>query len=105
MNVRSGPPSAGRPAPRLYVVTPAAGDPAALIGALDEMFDAADVAAVLLRLHEALLATLADPTVRTRLHELGSEPVGSTPDEFLAYIRQELPKWGELVKNSGATID
>jgi hypothetical protein len=43
--------------------------------------------------------------VRTRLHELGSEPVGSTPDEFLAYIRQELPKGRELVKNSGATID
>ena len=62
-------------------------------------------APILLRLHDALLATLADPTVRTRLHELGSEPVGSTPDEFLAYIRQELPKWGELVKNSGATID
>ena len=62
-------------------------------------------APILLRLHDALLATLADPTVRTRLHELGSEPVGSTPDEFLAYIRQELPKGGELVKNSGATID
>jgi thiamine-phosphate pyrophosphorylase len=35
------------------VVTPAAGDPAALIGALDEMFDAADVAAVLLRLQDS----------------------------------------------------
>jgi thiamine-phosphate pyrophosphorylase len=52
MNVRSGPTSAGRPAPRLYVVTPATGDPAALIGVLDEMFDAADVAAVLLRLQD-----------------------------------------------------
>jgi tripartite-type tricarboxylate transporter receptor subunit TctC len=56
-------------------------------------------------LHAALIATLAEPIVRTRLHEFGSEPVGSTPEQFLAYIRQELPKWGELVKNSGATID
>ena len=61
--------------------------------------------AVLQRLHAALITALADPTVRTRLHELGSEPVGSTPEQFLAYIEQELPKWGELVRISGATID
>jgi tripartite-type tricarboxylate transporter receptor subunit TctC len=60
---------------------------------------------VLQRLHAALVAALANPIVRTRLHEFGSEPVGSTPEQFLAYIKQELPKWGELVKISGATIN
>src|SRR5215467_14508814 len=48
MNARSG----VRPTPRLYVVTPAVSDPAALAVTLNEMFGAADVAAVLLRLQE-----------------------------------------------------
>jgi thiamine-phosphate pyrophosphorylase len=57
-SARSGARSAGgrfldRPNPRLYVVTPAVGDPAALAGPLNEIFGAADVAAVLLRLHDA----------------------------------------------------
>lgn len=62
-------------------------------------------APVLNRLHAAMMAAVNDPLVRTRLHEFGSEPVGSTPEEFLAYIKQELPKWGQLVKISGATVD
>jgi thiamine-phosphate pyrophosphorylase len=45
--------SSVKPAPRLYVVTPAVSDPAAISGALDEMLGAADVAAVLLRLQDA----------------------------------------------------
>ncbi len=39
-----------RPAARLYLVTPRGKEPSALARALDEMLDAADVAAVLLRL-------------------------------------------------------
>jgi thiamine-phosphate pyrophosphorylase len=49
MNARSG----TRPSPRLYVVTPAVSDPAALAGPLNEIFGAVDVAAVLLRLQDA----------------------------------------------------
>ena len=62
-------------------------------------------APVLKRLTIAMKAAVDDPLVRTRLREFGSEPVGSTPEEFLAYIKQELPKWGQLVKMSGATVD
>ena len=62
-------------------------------------------APVLKRLHIAMKAAVDDPLVRTRLREFGSEPVGSTPEEFLTYIKQELPKWGQLVKLSGATVD
>ena len=58
---------------------------------------------VLKRLHEAMMAALANPTVKARLIEFGSEPVGSSPEEFRAYINQELKKWGDLVKVSGAS--
>ncbi len=47
------PGSSIRPNPRLYVLTPVVDDPAALSGALAEMFQEVDVAAVLLRLHKA----------------------------------------------------
>jgi len=47
------PRSSIRPNPRLYVLTPAVNDAAALSGVLAEIFRAVDVAAVLLRLGEA----------------------------------------------------
>jgi thiamine-phosphate pyrophosphorylase len=47
------PQSGNRPDPRLYLLTPWVSDPAALAGALTEIFGATDVAAVLLRLHDA----------------------------------------------------
>ena len=52
-----------------------------------------------------MLTALSNPTVKARLIEFGSEPVGSSPEEFRAYINQELKKWGDLVKVSGATVE
>jgi tripartite-type tricarboxylate transporter receptor subunit TctC len=31
--------------------------------------------------------------------------MGSTPEEFSAYIKAEIPKWTAIVKASGATLD
>lgn len=41
------------------------------------------------------------PDVKRRLSADGAEPVGSTPDEFAAYLRSETAKWAEVVKNAG----
>lgn len=57
-----------------------------------------------------VIATLAagvqraakDPEMRKRLEEQGGEPVGSTPEEFAALLREEVTKWAEVVKVSGA---
>ena len=43
-----------------------------------------------------------DPDMRKRLEEQGGEPVGGTPDEFAALLREEVAKWAEVVKVSGA---
>jgi len=60
-----------------------------------------------------IVATLAsgvqraakDPELRKRLEEQGGEPVGSTPEEFSRLLREELTKWAEVVKVSGARAE
>ena len=43
--------------------------------------------------------------VKQRLHDDGIVPVGSTRQEFAAYIKAELVKWANVIKRSGARID
>jgi len=40
-------------------------------------------------------------TVRNRLLSLGAAPVGSTPEEFAALIREEYDRWGPVIKAAG----
>jgi tripartite-type tricarboxylate transporter receptor subunit TctC len=56
-------------------------------------------------LHRATVAALNDPTVKRQLADLGVDIVGSSPEEFSAYIRSEIPKWTAIVKASGATLE
>jgi len=41
------------------------------------------------------------PEVRERLAALGAEPVGSTPEEFGAFIRAERTRWGRIIREKG----
>ena len=61
--------------------------------------------AAIARISEEAAAALRTPELRARLAEQGSEPVGSTPAEFAAFIRAEIPKWTEMVRLSGATAE
>ena len=45
------------------------------------------------------------PDIRQRLAEQGAEPVGNTPEEFGKILRDEVAKWAEVVKVSGARAD
>ena len=42
---------------------------------------------------------------REKLANVGCEPFKSTPEQFAHLIRDDLPKWARIVKESGATID
>jgi len=56
---------------------------------------------VIARLHAELMRALADPEVRERFTSVGTQVVGSTPDEFAAQIRADIEKWGQVVRTAG----
>jgi tripartite-type tricarboxylate transporter receptor subunit TctC len=62
-------------------------------------------APVLARLHEATVAVLALPEVRSKLHEQGAEVVASSPAELAAYVSSEIPKWAALARQAGVKLD
>jgi tripartite-type tricarboxylate transporter receptor subunit TctC len=62
-------------------------------------------APVVARLGAELVAIVASPEMRSKLGEQGSDPVGSSPPDFAAFVAAEQPKWAELVRISGATVD
>ena len=57
------------------------------------------------RLHRETARALASKEIGERFAVLGIEPLGGTPQEFAAYIKSELAKWGKVVRDSGAKVD
>lgn len=57
------------------------------------------------RLSGEVRRAIDDPDVKKRLHFLGFEPVGNTPDEFAGQIRAQLVKWEKLVKQARIKVD
>jgi tripartite-type tricarboxylate transporter receptor subunit TctC len=53
----------------------------------------------------AVARAAQDPEMRKRLAEQGAEPVGSSAEEFGRILRDEVAKWAEVVKVSGARAD
>ena len=48
---------------------------------------------------------LAMPDVRERLAGLGLEVVGSSPEQFDAFVRSEIAKWAKVVKDNNIKAD
>src|SRR5688500_11351570 len=57
------------------------------------------------RLHAELNKAMRAPDIAERYATLGVEPVDNTPEQFAAYMRSELVKWGDIVKRSGTKIE
>ena len=62
-------------------------------------------APILQRMHAEITRALQNPEVRAKLAAAGTEVLGSTPEEYAAYIRAEMTRWARIVKESGARAD
>ena len=60
---------------------------------------------ITMKISADIARVLKVPEMRDRFIAQGADPVGSTPDEFSAYMRSETAKWARLVKASGARAD
>ena len=58
-------------------------------------------AAIVQRLNRDIVEVLKQKDIADRMLSEGTVPQTSTPEEFTAYIRSELKKWGEVVKLAG----
>ncbi len=57
--------------------------------------------AVISRLYQEIVKTLALPDIKERIASVGAVPVGSTPEELAAFIKKELSSWAKVVKAAG----
>jgi len=53
---------------------------------------------IVARLSAAAAAALRAPDVRERFISQGVEPVGSTPEQYAAFIEAEIPRWAEAAR-------
>ena len=60
---------------------------------------------VLTRLNSELVGVLTEPESRARLMSAGLEPAPSSPEEFAALIRSEIPRLERLIRTTGLKLD
>lgn len=61
--------------------------------------------AVVGRLNGVIVNALAAPEVRSQFAAQGIETLGGTPEQFAAYIRDEIKKWAKVIRLSGAKAE
>jgi len=55
---------------------------------------------IIVRVNAEVVKALRSPDIRDKLAADGSEPVGSTPEQFGSHIRTEVAKWNKLIKET-----
>jgi tripartite-type tricarboxylate transporter receptor subunit TctC len=53
------------------------------------------------RLHGDIVKALNAPDLRDRIQGMGADPVGNTPEQYTAFIQNEIAKWGKVIKAAG----
>jgi tripartite-type tricarboxylate transporter receptor subunit TctC len=60
---------------------------------------------VVARLNAEFNKALQSPELRKKLSDEGADPAGGTAEQFATLIKDEIPRWGKVVKESGAKVD
>src|SRR5258705_6626941 len=99
-----------RPLPALPDVRPLAVE--AGIPALDDISTwiglvapAGTPRAIVDKIQREVVKMYADPVIAEKLEKSGISAVSSTPEEFDAFVRKELDRWGRVFKDSGIKLN
>ena len=57
------------------------------------------------KIQREVVKMYADPVIADKLEKSGISAVSSTPAEFDAFVRKELYRWGQVVKDSGIQLN
>ena len=57
------------------------------------------------KLSAAVAEALKHPDVLKRLQDLSAEPVGSTPVEMAAFMKEEIERWRRVIQSAGVKVD
>ena len=60
---------------------------------------------VIARLNTEFNKALQQPDLRKKLGDEGADAAGGTPEQFAALIKEDITRWGKVVKESGARVD
>jgi tripartite-type tricarboxylate transporter receptor subunit TctC len=57
------------------------------------------------KLNAEILRALQSPEMQKQLKVQGAQALGSTPQEYAAYIKSEIARWGEVVQAANVKLD
>ena len=60
---------------------------------------------IVAKLNAAVLKALARPEVKERFATLGVDPLGGTPEDFAAFIREDFAKWTQVIKDGNIKVE
>lgn len=60
---------------------------------------------IVAKLRDVIANILREPRVAASLLTFGAAPVGSTPDEFRAFVLSEMKRWGKIVRGADVKAD
>ena len=60
---------------------------------------------VLLQLHADVVRVLKDEGIRKKVHDMGADVVGNSPEEFGTFVRSEYERYGKLIKTLGLRVE
>ena len=53
---------------------------------------------IITKMHAEMVKALASPDIRERITSVGTDPLGNTPEEFAAQIRNDMTKWAKVAR-------
>jgi tripartite-type tricarboxylate transporter receptor subunit TctC len=60
---------------------------------------------IIAKLNREIAAVLAEPEIRERLSRDGIDTIGKSPDDFARYTREEIIKWGTIVREADIKLE